>query len=60
MGSYYRFKQPKKSVGRGIKCSPFFSYNKQKKQRKQDKTKGANKTITPIGINREQELCFNR
>ncbi len=57
MRAYYRFKQPKKSVGRGIKRSPFFSYNK---QRKQDKTKGANKTITPIGINREQELCFNR
>ncbi len=56
MRAYYRFKQPKKSVGRGIKRSPFFSYNK---QRKQDKTKGANKTITPIGINREQELCFN-
>lgn len=47
MRAYYRFKQPKKSVGRGIKRSPFFSYNKQRKQRKQDKTKGANKTITP-------------
>ncbi len=57
MRAYYRFKQPKKSVGRGIKCSLFFSYNK---QRKQDKTKRANKTITPIGMNREQELCFNR
>ncbi|EJB53379.1 hypothetical protein HPHPH28_1331 [Helicobacter pylori Hp H-28] len=42
------------------KTMPFFCYNKQRKQRKQDKTKGANKTITPIGINREQELCFNR
>ncbi len=55
MRAYYRFKQPKKSVGRDIKRSLFFSYNK---QRKQDKTKRANKTITPIGINREQELCF--
>ncbi len=52
MRDYYHFKQPKKSVGRGIKRSPFFSYNKQRKQRKQDKTKGANKIITPIGINR--------
>ncbi|EPZ93418.1 hypothetical protein N207_05925 [Helicobacter pylori UM114] len=24
MRAYYRFKQPKKSAGRGIKCSPFF------------------------------------
>ncbi len=43
MRAYYRFKQPKKNAGRGIKSSPFFSYNK---QRKQDKTKGANKTMT--------------
>ncbi|GAA7282572.1 hypothetical protein BD0096_08580 [Helicobacter pylori] len=50
MRAYYRFKQPKKSVGRGIKRSPFFSYNKQRKQRKQDKTKGANKTISKINI----------
>ncbi|GAA7907216.1 hypothetical protein HpDR24_12080 [Helicobacter pylori] len=59
MRAYYRFKQPKKNAGRGIKRSPFFVIIS-KENKKQDKTKGANKTITPIGINREQELCFNR
>ncbi len=53
---YYRFKQPKKSMGRGIKHSLFLAtISKENKI----KLKEQIKIITPIGMNREQELCLS-